>query len=146
MTTPTVPTTVAKFGPGTLSIGAVGAEVDVSCLINGARITGSPDKADDTRKLCGATRVGATSFTYELTGNIDVDLADEAGIFALSQSAAGTEQDFTFTPNTEAATSAAGKLVIGPLDFGADEYGADLASDFTWSIVGAPAYTFPAGP
>jgi hypothetical protein len=92
------------------------------------------------------TRPGTTKYTYELSGNIDVDIADAAGLFALSQSAAGSEQAFTFTPNTEAETSATGTLVIDPLDFGADEYGADLTSDFTFAIVGQPTYTYPAGP
>ena len=44
-----------------------------------------------------------------------------------------------FTPNTEAGTSAAaGTLIIDPLDFGADESGADLTSDFEFTIVGTP--------
>ena len=35
-------------------------------------------------------------------------------------------------------------LVIDPLDFGADEYGADMTSDFEFSLVGPPVYTYPA--
>jgi hypothetical protein len=140
---PTLPTTTAKFGPGTLTIGAVGSEIDCACLINGFRIAATKDQADGTTKLCGKTRPGAVSYTYEATGNVDTDVADEAGLFALSQSAAGTEQPFTFTPNTEAATSATGVLIIDPLDFGADAYGDDLTSDFTFALVGQPTYTYP---
>jgi hypothetical protein len=47
-----------------------------------------------------------------------------------------------FTPNTATGTSAAGELVIDPLDFGADESGADLTSDFEFTIVGKPTYTY----
>ncbi len=136
------PTSTAKLGPGTLTIGAVGSSIDVSCLVNGARIAATKNQTDPTTKLCGTVRPGSTSYTYELTGNIDTDVASSSGLFALSQSAAGTEQDFTFTPSTEAGTSAAGRLVIDPLDFGADEYGADLTSDYAFSIVGTPTYTY----
>jgi hypothetical protein len=67
-------------------------------------------------------------------------VADSAGFFALSQSAPGTQQDFTFTPSTAAGTTATGVLTIDPLDFGADESGADLTSDFEFTIVGTPVY------
>jgi len=146
MTAPTLPTTTAKFGPGTLTIGAIGSEIDVSCLINGFRITPTKDQADSTTKLCGTVRPGAVSYTYEATGNVDVDIADPAGLFALSWSAAGSEQPFTFTPNTEAETSAEGVLILDPLDFGADAAGDDLKSDFTFALVGKPTFTYPAGP
>ena len=52
MTAPVAPTTVAKLGPGTLTIGATGTLIDCSCLLNGARITASKDNEDDTTKLC----------------------------------------------------------------------------------------------
>jgi hypothetical protein len=134
-----------KLGPGTLKIGATGTQIDVSCLLNNAVIAADKDQGDDTTKLCGSVRPGSVEYTFTLSGNVDTDVADAAGLFALSQSAAGTQQEFTFTPNTALGTSAAGTLVIDPLDFGADEMGADLASDFEWAIVGKPTYTYDAG-
>lgn len=136
---------VAQFGPGTLTIGATGSEIDASVLLNKCTISATKDQSDPTTKLSGAVRAGKVSYRYEMTGNVDVDIATSAGgLFALSQSAPGSEQPFKFTPSTAAGTAAAGTLVIDPLDFGADEYGADMTSDFTWSLVGAPAYTYPA--
>lgn len=132
------------LGPGTLEIGATGTEIDVSCLVNNAVIAADKDQGDSTTKLCGTVKPGATTYAFTLSGNMDTDLADDAGFFALSQSAAGTEQSFTFTPNTEAGTSATGTLVIDPLDFGGDETGATMTSDFEFAIVGKPTYTFPA--
>jgi hypothetical protein len=135
------------FGPGTLQIGAVGSEIDVECLINGCRITSSKDEADSTTKLCGTVKPGKITYTYSMTGNVDIDTPDAAGLFNLSQTAPGTEQSFTFTPNTADGTAAAGTLIIDPLDFGADAYGDDMTSDFEFSIVGAPVYTMgPAVP
>lgn len=142
----TLPNTTTTLGPGTLQIGATGTEIDVSCLVNNALISAEKDESDATTKLCGDVRAGTVTYTYSLSGNMDTDVADPAGFFALSQAEPGSQQDFTFTPNTAAGTSAAGTLVIDPLDFGADESGADLTSDFEFTIVGAPTYTYPVAP
>jgi hypothetical protein len=133
---------VFPLGPGTLTIGATGTPIDVSCLVNNAVISADKEEGDSTTKLCGTVRPGSVTYTYTLAGNMDTDVADEAGIFALSQSAPGTEQDFTFTPNTDAGTTATGRLVIDPLDFGGDTTGETMTSDFEFTVVGAPAYTF----
>jgi len=130
------------LGPGTLKIGATATPIDVSCLVNNAVISADKDEGDSTTKLCGTVKPGAVSYTYSLAGNVDTDIADDAGLFALSQTAAGTQQDFEFTPNTDAGTQATGQLVIDPLDFGGDETGATMTSDFEFSIVGKPVYTF----
>jgi hypothetical protein len=131
------------LGPGELTIGTTGSPIDVSCLINNAKIAADKDKADDTTKLCGTVVPGKTTYTFTLSGNIDTDVDDPAGFFALTQASPGSVQDFTFTPNTDAVTAAAGQLVIDPLDFGADEEGDPLTSDFEFSIVGVPTYTYP---
>lgn len=131
------------FGPGTLSIGATGSEIEASCLVNSLRVTMSVDAGDATTKLCGTVRPGSRTYTWELTGNLDID--DDlgtAGLFALSQESYGTEQTFTFVPNTAGETSVTGTLIIDPMDFGADEYGATLNSDVTWALVGPPTYTY----
>lgn len=130
------------LGAGVLKIGATGTEIDVSCLVNNAVIAASKDQGDPQTKLCGTVKVPAPTYTYELSGNLDTDIDDAAGIFALSQAEPGSEQDFTFTPNTDAGTDATGTLIIDPLDFGGDTTGETMTSDFTFTIVGAPAYAF----
>lgn len=137
---------VNKFGPGTLQIGATGSEIDASCMVNGLRIAATADRGDSKTMLCGTTKAGSVRYDYEMTGNLDLDLeAGAASLFALSQDNPGSTQDFTFTPNTEGATSAAGQLILDPLDFGADAYGDIMNSDVTWTLVGAPTYTYGAG-
>jgi hypothetical protein len=133
-----------KFGPGTLKIGEVGSELDASCFVNSFTIAMTKDQADDTTKLCGTIKPGAITYTYSATGNFDIDSDDPAGLFALSQANPGAEVPFTFTPSTEGETSAAGTLILDPMDFGGDTYGADMTSDVEWSLVGAPVYTYPA--
>lgn len=134
------------LGPGTLEIGAVGSEIDVSCLVNGARVTPTKTEGDATQKLCGSKSPGAITYTAKLTGNLDVDVDDgAAGLFALSWASPGTQQAFTFTPNTADGTAATGTLVIDPLDFGADAYGDTLTSDFEFTIVGDVTFTYGTG-
>lgn len=133
---------VFKLGPGELSIGQTGTPIDVSCLINNAVISADKTQGDSTTKLCGTVRAGAVTYDYTLSGNTDTDIADAAGLFALSQTAPGTEQDYTFTPSTEAGTVATGRLIIDPLDFGGDTTGEDMTSDFEFALVGPPTYTY----
>lgn len=143
-----LPDTTTVLGPGTLEIGATGTEIDVSCLVNNAVISPDKDEGDPTTKLCGDVRAGTVTYTYTLSGNMDTDVSDPDGFFALSWAQPGAQLSFTFTPNTAAGTSAAGTLVVDPLDFGADEAGADLTSDFEFTIIGQPAITYgtpPAG-
>lgn len=143
MTTPPEPPTF-DLGPGSLKIGATGTEVDVSCLVNNARIAADKTEGDSTTKLCGTVKAGSVTYDYHFSGNVDTDIADDAGLFAMSQAEKGTEQSFIFTPSTEAGTSAAGTLIIDPLDFGGDEMGQPLTSDFDFTIVGDPGFTYPA--
>jgi hypothetical protein len=131
--------------PGVLKIGATGTEIDVSCLVNSATIQADKDEGDSTTKLCGTVRPGAVTYAYHITGNVDTDVADEAGLFALSQESPGTELPFTFTPNTDAGTTATGTLVIDPLDFGGDTMGETMTSDFDFTVVGKPTYAYGTG-
>lgn len=132
-----------KFGPGTLTIGATGSGIEASCLVNSLTITSDVSTDDDVTKLCGTIQPGARTYTFTMEGNLDLDTdAGADGLFALSQTAKGTEQDFTFVANTEDGTTCVGKLIIDPMDYGADEFGKYLASDVSWALVGEPTYTY----
>lgn len=134
---------MTTFGPGVLKIGVTATAIDVSCLINGAKITASKDQGDSTYKLCGTVRPGVIRYSWEFTGNIDIDPEVSDGIFMLSQESAGTSVPFTFTPNTVGAVTATGNIIIDPLDFGGDDgsYGETMTSDFTWALDGKPVYS-----
>ena len=130
------------LGPGTLHIGVTGTLLDVSCNINNAVIHADKNQGDSTTKLCGTVKPGAVSYDYSLAGNIDTDIAESTGFFALSQTQAGKQLDYTFEPNTDAGTSASGKLIVDPLDFGGDTTGETMTSDFEFALAGAPTYTY----
>ncbi|MCL1871948.1 MAG: hypothetical protein FWF90_16250 [Promicromonosporaceae bacterium] len=130
-----------KFGPGTFTVGNGTAPLEVSCLVNSLTISADKDQGDSTTKLCGTVRPGAVNYTYSLSGNVDIDSDDAQGLFALSQEAKGTQLPFTFTP-ANGGTEASGVVIIDPLDFGGDEFGADMTSDIEWDLVGEPEYDF----
>lgn len=133
------------LGPGTLTIGATGTAIDVSCLVNDCTLTVSKDEGDSTTKLCGITRPGAVTYSYALSGNIDTDIADPDGLFALGHTAPGSQQPFEFIPNTEAGTSASGTLVLDPLDFGGDTSGETMTADFEFTVVDRPTWQIGTG-
>jgi hypothetical protein len=139
---PTTTDGTGNLGPGTLTIGEVGSEVDASCLVNSAKITPSKSSTDPTTKLCGTVKKGSNTYTYALSGNVDVDAGEASGLFALCQSNAGGEVPFTFVPSTDVGTTATGTIVLDPLEFGGDEYGSTMVSDFEFSLVGPPVYAY----
>jgi hypothetical protein len=133
------------LGAGELTIGATASPIDISCLVNNAVIAASKDQGDSETKLCGTVKVPKPTYTYELSGNMDTDIGDPTGFFALSQASPGEQFDFSFTPNSDAGTAATGVLIVDPLDFGGDTTGETMKSDFTFTIVGEPVYTFGGG-
>jgi len=127
---------VNKFGPGTLKIGETGTEIDVSCQVNNLVLTQAPNRGDSKVMLCGTTKAGSVTYDKTLEGNLDLDLdAGADGLFYLSQQYPGSEQSFTFTPNTAGGDTAAGTLILDPMDFGSTEgYGALMGSDVSWIV------------
>lgn len=130
------------LGPGTLHIGLTGTLLDVSCNINNAVISASKSQGDNVTKLCGTVVPGTVTYDYTLGGNIDLDVGQATGFFALTQTQAGQQLAYEFTPNTDAGTMAAGQLIVDPLDFGGDETTATMAADFEFALVGQPTYTY----
>jgi hypothetical protein len=130
-----------KLGPGTLNIGEVGSEIDVSCQVINAQVEWDKDKDDDVTVLCGDVVAGSTTYSAQLTGTMFQDVEDPAGILFYSWQHRGEQVPFVFVPNTEAGTSASGDLVLDPLTFGGDEANTNMQSDFTWDCVGTPTLT-----
>lgn len=135
-----------KAGPGVLSLGEVGSEIDVSCQVNSFKISASKEAGDSTTKLCGTVKTNASTYTYSATGNLDLDLDDPDGLFALSQTNPGASVPFTFTPSTEAGTEASGTLILDPMDFGYTDYGEIINSDVEWALEAQPTYSIGGEP
>ena len=147
MTTPVpVDDTLNTFGPGVLKIGATGSEIDASCYVNNLQIVPSKDQEDGKTMLCGTEKGGRTTYSYEMSGTLDLDLdKGEEGLFALSQAAPGSTQAFIFEPH-DGGTTATGSLILDPLSFGSsDGFGAVMQSDVAFALVGKPVYDYGTG-
>lgn len=132
---PTTADGTGNLGPGTLEIGMTGTPIDVSCLVNDARIDPNITAGDTKTMLCGNQKTGPDTVEWSLSGNVDVDAGLPDGLFALSWQHLGEAVDFTFTPSTAVGTVVTGQLKIGPLSLGADAQGDYLNSDFEWALV-----------
>lgn len=134
---------MSKFGPGVFTIGEVGSEIDASCLINSLSIDPSKEAGDSKTMLCGTVKQGARTYTYVVSGNVDIDDETSEGFFATCNANPGMEVPFVFTPEDGVSATATGYCVLDPLSFGGEEYGEDLASDFEFDMVGKPGYEYP---
>ncbi|MFC4127386.1 hypothetical protein [Nocardia rhizosphaerae] len=128
-----------KMGPGTLTIGPVGTEMDFSCQITNGVLEPDFDSDDDLYTLCGDTLPGEQKTTWKLSGTAIQDLA-AAGIVKWTWDNAGTEQPFTFTPSTSVGSSFTGTVVVRPLSVGGDVK-TRPTSDFEFPVVGDPTMT-----
>jgi hypothetical protein len=133
-----MPATTVKLGPGLLSIGATGTPVDFTCQVIGARVEWNVDADDPVQVLCGDSIAGDRTYGASLTGTLFQDLGLVGGIVEYSWANKGTEQPFTFVPNTAAGQQVSGILIVDPLSVGGDESGQKMQSDFDWQIVGEP--------
>lgn len=133
-----MPIHAENLGPGTLTLGtgplAVELQLTACKLVPAENVT-----TDDAVKvLSGDVLPESTTETYSWTlqGTYLQDLR-AAGVNAWSWVNKGTEQDFTFEPNSSAA-SFEGVLKPVPLQVGGDEVGRRMTADFTWRCVGDP--------
>jgi hypothetical protein len=131
-----MPATVNKIGPGTLTIGEVGSEIDVSCQVLQATVTSDPSAEDSTEVLCGDTVGGDTSYSDKLNVTMLSDLANSSGLVRSSWASRGTEVGFTFVPITGAGNpEVTGKVRLDPIELGG-EVGTRSEVSFTLEGIG----------
>lgn len=135
-----MPAKVHKLGPGTITIGETGTELDFSCQVTAAHVDTEVDEGDSVTVLCGDEVPGARTYSHSFAGTLLQDL-DAAGIVAYSWEHAGEQVPFTFTPVTDLAATVEGTLILDPLSIGGDEAGQNMTSDYEWAIVGTPIFT-----
>lgn len=136
-----MPPTAIKLGPGQLELGSGPLEVNMQVL--SCKVTPSENvTTTEGRKVLSGESTADTEdvdFSYVLEGSFLQDLA-AAGVVAWSWDNKGTEQPFRFVPNDVAGRQVQGVLKPVPLSIGGDEVDGDMASDFTWRIVGTPDF------
>lgn len=124
-----------NLGPGTLKIGETATPIDVSCLVNNAKIEPNIEAGESKTMLCGTRKSAPDEIDWVLSGNVDVDAGKAAGFFALTWQNVGAVVDFEFTPSTEVGTKVVGQLKLAPLVLGADNSGDYLNSDFEFALI-----------
>lgn len=135
-----MPAQTESLGPGELSIGAVGDEVDFSCQLTAATLTPSVDQDDDTPVLCGETVPGARRYTFELEMSVLQDWRAE-GITAFSYQHKGESVAFQFSPDTATGPQVTGNLMVDPMNLGG-EVNQRATADWTLTVVGDPMITW----
>lgn len=133
-----------KMGPGTLTLGAGGDLLDVSCQLTNARVEPSEDveKNAAVPVLCGEELPEEESATYSfrLKGTVLQDLA-AAGVCDWTLEHRGEEVAFEFVPNTVAARQVTGTVRIAPIVIGGEVSKTKRpTSDLDFKIIGDPVF------
>lgn len=130
------------FGPGTITVGATGSELDFSGEVLGGKVTHTYEESGTARTMMnGDSRPASRNRTDGLTFSLENDLT-AAGLYSFLLDSDLTEQSFTYTPNTTGAASWAGTIQVTlPGDIGADEFGTPIVSSVEWAGVGVFTFT-----
>lgn len=134
----------AKFytvGPGSLTFGETGDDLDLSCQVSSAEISWDSDSEDDTYVLCGDVIPGESKFTATLTATILQDITT-GGAIDYSWKHKGEQVKFVYVPNKKETATITGMCVIQPLGVGG-EVKARPTTDLEWPCVGEPELTYP---
>ena len=134
-----------QLGPGTLSITvpAGGTAAAFECEVSGGSITHSYEEVDSPTRLCDT----AKRKPNKVRGPDGVRMAvandlSAAGLYALCQANDLAVADLEYIPNTDDGASWAGEIELSlPAEIGADEWGADIESEFEWSSIGPLTFT-----
>ena len=121
-----------KMGPGTLTLGT--GPLDVSCQVVSCVVSCSEnvDTGETVDVLCGEQLTDEDTITYSWTleATFVQDIAASASV-AWSWTNKGTEQTFTFIPNTVGARKVTGTVIPVPISVGGAAK-TRPTSDFTW--------------
>jgi hypothetical protein len=133
-----------KMFEGTLSLGAGGDLLDVSCQLTNCRVEPVEDvtSTDAVPVLCGEELPAeeSVSFRFRLKGTLLQDIA-AAGVCAWTWEHAGEEQPFVFVPNTDAARQVSGVARVAPIVIGGEVSKTKRpTSDIDWACIGTPVF------
>lgn len=140
MTTPTTPPRrkLLTLGPGSLKIGEVGTELDMSCQLTSASISWEVDAEDAEPTLCGGSVGGARNYTATLAANLFQDIEAD-GVIDYTWKNKGMEVPFTFIPDEAGTAAVTGRVTIDPINLGGDVR-TRVKSEIEWTCVGDPVF------
>ena len=136
-----MPISSSKLGAGTLTLGT--GPLDVSIQVTACRLTPTENvTAGDAIKVLTLDQIDgdeSVDYSFTLDGSFLQDDPGASSVVDWSWTNMGTEQSFTFVPNTAQGREATGTIKsVVPLSIGGEEVDATMSSDFSWRIKGTP--------
>lgn len=128
-----------KVGPGTLTVGELGSEVDFSCQVTQCVLSAEKDQEDNLNALCGDVIPGDITYNWQLSGELVQDLSED-GVNKFTFENAGEQFPFVFEPNSLTGPTLSGTLILDPLDIGGAA-NTKATAEFEFSVVGKPVWT-----
>ena len=144
-TTPTNPPAPAApsyltLGPGTLTFGAVGSNIEISDYVKTVKVSPSVNAEDGVLVLSGRTIPGDRTYAYTLSFT-SFQTLKKGGLIDWSYKNAGKEVPFEFKPKDKSSAAVVkGTVVVDPIELGGD-VGTKPTSDVEYAIVGSPVFT-----
>lgn len=135
---------IHKLGPGTLVLGSVGTQLDMSCQLTNFKVAAEADAEDSEPTLCGDDVAGARVYTWTASGTVFQDIEVD-GVIDFTWKNAGVEMPYKFVPDSAGTAAVTGRIIIDPLEFGGD-VNTKNKSEFEWAHAGAPNFTPAAAP
>lgn len=126
------------LGPGSLILGSVGTQLDMSCQLTEISFQAEGESEDSENTLCGDVIAGARTYTYTMSGSLFQDVQPE-GVIDFTWKHAGTEVPFKFVPDAAGTAAVTGRVTIDPLTIGGTVKQKNK-SEFEWSCVGTPLF------
>ena len=133
---------IHKMGPGTLVLGSVGTQLDISCQITSFKVAAEADAEDSEPVLCGDNIPGQRNYNWTVSGTAFQDVETD-GLIDFTWKHAGTEMPFKFVPDSSTKSAITGRVMVDPVEYGGD-VNVKNKSEFEWTAVGTPNFT-PAG-
>lgn len=143
MTTPDPSTdktkrTLLTLGPGSLILGSVGTQLDMSCQLTEISFEAKADSEDSENTLCGDVIAGARTYEWSMTGSIFQDIAED-GVIDFTWKHQGVELPFKFVPDVADTAAVTGRVTVDPLTLGGTVKQKNK-SEFEWACVGTPTF------
>lgn len=130
--------TLLTLGPGTLVLGSVGTQLDMSCQLTEINISAEGDSEDAEAVLCGDMIAGARTYAWTVAGALFQDIAED-GVIDFTWKNAGVEMPFKFVPDATGTAAVTGRVTVDPLNLGGTVKQKNK-SEFEWSAVGTPVF------
>lgn len=129
---------ILTLGPGSLVLGEIGTELDLSCQMTNVVVQWEVDAEDAEPTLCGGSIGGARTYTATLAGSVFQDIETD-GVVDYTWKNKGVEVKFKFIPDSAGTAEVTGTVVIDPINLGGDVRTRNK-SDFEWQCVGDPIF------